>query len=557
MPEGRLIVSLIGSVQKIKDAEDEYRRCEKLGFWGAGNDFNTFNPSVSSKDFTPKDEDFIRVPFRLLSATIVAGGSWRATRFPEAVLRASMQKLVSKPIYVEHEDEIGNEHGVIESVEWQAGYRDEANSIDVPPGIVGILKIDAKANPKTARNLLSDPPAIFSDSVTLDYSWEPSHDFESNYEFEDRIGEFDEEGKMFTRDATVIHDYAEVSLVPLGADPFAKKIQDGKVHLPDTTRAVLSKMGVSEKDVDKAYNSNLGEDRRSYASTGDLRVTYSFSRETGTNAMEKLLKTKKTKSSNTTDMKDKLMLAILAVMGFENADKFLEHFGLSEEDLEDNEKVKGIVHLMKVEDYTTLKAQADESGSGDDETLKTELSNSKKTIITLKKENDTFKEDKPEADRNAKLTLSILKLIGIDAEKFAEVGEFEKVEETLENFKTNSESYGTHLEKLKKEVTKFANLASGGKAEDVILTSIEDCENEEELMAMARMYGNKSIGLFTVKLDKDGKAVIRSSVELDDEEGPSGEDGPLDREGLIDKYSIKTMNPSIIGQKQSKEKEVV
>ena len=555
MPEGRLIIQLVGSVQKINNAEAEYRRCEKLGFWGAGNDFNTFNPSVSSKDFTPKDEDFIRVPFRLLSATIVAGGTWRATRFPEAVLRTSMQKLVSKPIYVEHEDEIGNEHGVIESVEWQAGYIDEKNNIDVPPGIVGILKIDAKANPKTARNLLSDPPAIFSDSVTLDYSWEPSHDFESNYEFEDKIGEFDENGKMFTRDATIIHDYAEVSLVPLGADPFAKKIQDGKVHLPDTTRAVLSKLKISEKDVAKAYNSDLGEDRRSYASTGDLRVTYSFSRETGgSTAMEKLLKTKKTKSSNTSDMKDKLMLAILAVMGFEDADKFLEHFGLTEEDLEDNDKVKGIIHLMKVEDYTVLKAKADDDSEGGDETLKTELANSKKTIVTLKKENDTFKEDKPEAERNAKLTLSVLKLIGVDAEKFAEIGEFEKVEDTLKNLKTNSESYGTYLKSLRKEVIKFANLNSeGGKAEEVILKSIEDCDNEEELMAMARMYGNKAAGLFSVKLDKDGKAIIRSSVELGDEGGHSEEDGPLDREGLIEKHSTKFMNP---GQKESKEKEV-
>jgi hypothetical protein len=192
-------------------------------FGGASNNMNTFNPDINvNSDVVPKEEDFIRVPFRLLSSTVVATYSWRATDFgDELVLKKSMKKLIGKPVYIDHDTEsVVNNVGVIESVKWTAAKKGENGEV-IPAGIDGILKIDAKANPKVARGVLSSPPSIGSFSVTVSFDWEPSHKFSDPYLFENALGTIVDD-KMVARKATVIHDYFEGSLVWLGADPYAK-----------------------------------------------------------------------------------------------------------------------------------------------------------------------------------------------------------------------------------------------------------------------------------------------------------------------------------------------
>lgn len=237
------------------------RYLESFGlFGGASNNMNTFNPGLDvNSDVVPKEEDFIRVPFRLLSATVVAAGSWRSTDFGnEAVLKKSMRKLVGKPVYIDHDtDSVVNNVGVIEEVKWTAA------KDGVPGGIDGILKIDAKANPKVARGVLSNPPSIGSFSVTVSFDWEQSHKFENDYEFENNIGKVIN-GKMVTRKATLIHDYFEGSLVWLGADPYAK-IRDNDGNLLNIDRSSVFQN--SRRDP---------KEESLFKNTGQYCVSYSF-----------------------------------------------------------------------------------------------------------------------------------------------------------------------------------------------------------------------------------------------------------------------------------------
>lgn len=172
--------------------------------------------------FTPKEEDYIRVPFRLLSAHIVGAGTWKATDFSdEAVLKASMPMLVGKPAYINHDIyNVENAIGIIESVEWSEKKTDEMGNT-IPAGIDGVYRIDAVANLELARKVLGD--AIQGSSVTIDYEYMPSHEFEEEWKFESRIGEMID-GKMVCRKVTGILNYYESSLVGFPADPFAKKL---------------------------------------------------------------------------------------------------------------------------------------------------------------------------------------------------------------------------------------------------------------------------------------------------------------------------------------------
>lgn len=94
----------------------------------------------------------------------------------------------------------------------------------VPSGIDAMVLIDAKTNPKIARGVLMG--SVFSNSVTIDFDWIPSHEFENEEDFYMSIGKLHTDGKMVRRIVTKIHDYFESSLVWLGADPYAKAIDN-------------------------------------------------------------------------------------------------------------------------------------------------------------------------------------------------------------------------------------------------------------------------------------------------------------------------------------------
>ncbi len=218
-----------------KVEEYELNTTLDFGLFGSSGDPNKYYSDATAANIMPKEEDFIYVPFRLISATIVGGGSWKATNFSnEQVLKDSMHKLLGKPIFTGHEQEMDNWVGIVQSVKWAGASVQEG--VKIPAGIEAILAIDAKTNPKIARGVLLG--AIFSNSVTVAFGWKPSHDFGSIEAFEEKVGQTGPDSRMVTRDVMSIGDYYETSLVWLGADPYAKKIVEGRLVNVDIVNVV-------------------------------------------------------------------------------------------------------------------------------------------------------------------------------------------------------------------------------------------------------------------------------------------------------------------------------
>lgn len=202
---------------------------EKFGLFGGSLNVNSFMPNVTAEMLKPKAEDFIEPMFRLLSATIVAK-KYNPTEFSEAVLKESMHLLLGQSVNCDHDTDVGNAVGAVSAVEWQESYKE--NGIVIPAGINGVLKIDGLSNPRLARGIMMDPPSIHSNSVTVEFAWEPSHQFEDIWEFYSKLGTYNEKGEMIRRIVTKIISYKETSLVWHGADPFAQLLKSGRLNNP-------------------------------------------------------------------------------------------------------------------------------------------------------------------------------------------------------------------------------------------------------------------------------------------------------------------------------------
>ena len=218
-------------VQKFFElAKKDKNSLDSFGLFGGSNNYHTFYPDAKPEDNDPKDEEFIEPMFRMLSNCVVAK-PYNPTEFPAEVLKESMQLLVGQTVNCDHETDIANAIGTVKEVFWQDAYKTE-DGIEIPGGINAVLKIDGKSNPRIARGINMDPPSIHSNSVTVQFEWKPSHQFEDPDEFYRKLGKYDDKGEMVRRIATKIISYRETSLVSHGADPFAQKIEDGKIVNP-------------------------------------------------------------------------------------------------------------------------------------------------------------------------------------------------------------------------------------------------------------------------------------------------------------------------------------
>lgn len=203
---------------------------ENLGFFSSP-DYNTFYPGVSQEDFTPKDADFIEPVYRLLSEVIVNKESNPVDFSINGVLRASTKLLIGQTINCDHSTDIANAIGSVKHTYWQESYK--SGGLVIPAGINGVLKIDAKANPRIARGILMDPPSVHSNSVSVRFSWDKSHPKLEGYDFWEKVGTYDEKGELIRRIVTEVECYYETSLVSHGADPFAQKVDDqGNLNNP-------------------------------------------------------------------------------------------------------------------------------------------------------------------------------------------------------------------------------------------------------------------------------------------------------------------------------------
>lgn len=228
-PAGKISLEQIGNrYKKVPEALE----VEAFGLFDSNtNNFNTYYPDVTAEDLAPKDSDFITPTFRALSEVIVHK-EWNPVDFSlNSVLRKSMPLLRGQTVNADHETAIGNSLGAISEVAWEESYKAKGGVI-IPAGINSILKIDGKSNPKIARAILMDPPAIHSTSVTVKFLWEKSHPELSQDDFYSKIGSKAEDGKLIRRVATMVKAYHEISLVSHGADPYAQLVKDGGIVNP-------------------------------------------------------------------------------------------------------------------------------------------------------------------------------------------------------------------------------------------------------------------------------------------------------------------------------------
>lgn len=226
------LISLDKLAEKIiKDTELGKNSIESFGLFDSNqSNYNTYYPNVTAEDLHPQEGDYIQPVFRALSEVIVHK-DYNPVDFSENnVLRKSMGLLNGATVNVDHEMAVGNAVGVVKDVAWQDAYKD--NGVLVPAGINAKLKIDGKSNPKLSRNILMDPPAVHSTSVTVQFLWDKSHPGLTQEEFFAKLGSMDKDGKMIRRMATKVKRYHEISLVAHGADPYAQLVKDAKIVNP-------------------------------------------------------------------------------------------------------------------------------------------------------------------------------------------------------------------------------------------------------------------------------------------------------------------------------------
>ena len=258
----------------------------------------------------PKAEDFLYVPFRLLSATMVAAGSWRSTMFPAKVLRKATDMLLGKGVFTDHDDRPKNWTGYVAKTQWQAATKQNGETI--PGGINGLLAIDTteERNRDVAKGIING--AVYSNSVGIQFMFKMSHDYDDEWEFRRRVGTIHEDGTMVHLIVTDIIDIHETSLVNLGADPYAKRIgTDGLINVDNG--------GTYTEDAANTLNLSFNKENETnkfnIVCGLNKNVLFLTGKEYSNNAMEKP-KVKK--------MNEKLIKALLAKFGVKSIEDLTE-----------------------------------------------------------------------------------------------------------------------------------------------------------------------------------------------------------------------------------------
>ncbi len=218
-----------------------------FGFFGDSPNHNTFYPGLEKEDIEPKGDDFITPTYRLLSEVIVTKYGVPIDFSTPGVLKKALNLAKGITVFPDHEfSNVANSLGVVTNVYWQESYSDKG--VKVPAGINAVMKLDAKSNPRIARGILMSPPSIHSSSVTVSFKKVKSHPEMDDNTFYDKAGTYDDRGNLVRFIATDVVSFMELSLVTMGADPFAQKIEDNKIVNPERTRSTY-KFSFSGKSV--------------------------------------------------------------------------------------------------------------------------------------------------------------------------------------------------------------------------------------------------------------------------------------------------------------------
>lgn len=482
MPINRLVLDLRSTPGKFADLASAKTFASEIGlpettaqsFIADKQQLTRITESFDASQYTPKDEDFIRVPFRMLSATIVGADSYKCTDFSnEAVLKASVSKLIGKPAYKDHDCyTIDNVIGVVETAKWTPATSDGNGNL-IAAGIDGVFKINAAKNTDIALSLLSDPPEIQSCSVTVDFEWEPSHKIVDpiSQEVDERwfrwnVGEIGPDGKMIRRICTNILDYYECSLVFLGADPYAKILGvDGKPINIDRTGIVASMKSDKENGFAQFKEFISGEEKKMYA-------LLDFSATPPTN------------TSNNIEMSYVKLLAQLS--------------GIPEKDLTED-KAKAHFESIIAEAGKVAKLEADKG------ILETTVQNLKGEKTQLESEKATLATDK------------------------------ENLTQELSALKPDAEFGKNVLAAKRTECARLYKISAKGKEDANIIKLINE-SNRETLESLLKQYGGKLTEEFGGSCKSCGSTDISFRSSTEEIELPVKAPKSLSKDAIRDKY---------------------
>ena len=474
-----------GAIYHAPKTKEEASLIRRNYGW-SGEDYRqaVINPNL--EDAIPKEEDFLPFPFRHISATIVGAGSWKATDFSKpGVLKKAVPMVANKPVYVNHEWETGNVVGVNGQGKWQAEFKASDGQI-IPAGIDAAIFIDAKLHTDICRKLQAYPvPHIQSVSISVLFEWEPSHVFENSsgqedeWMFENRIGT-SVDGEMVTRVVTKILDVYETSLVWLGADPFAKILNEKGEPLNVEKAGVV---GLTKFDKDPLAD---------YYKSNNRYFVYEscFAKEENVNLYkQKELNFVKSEKENTMDLKI-ILAGMLNVKPEEVTEELLKNHS-----------------LVKTVDLSAMKTKADS------------LSGVQADLVTEKGNVDKYKGLVP-LDKLTELNTSI-----------QEFGKDSTIETLIPLAKYGQET----LNSSRKLCEKHYKISVGEKNEDQAVLDLINKASEKEIAGLLKQYGATNIDAFAGSCVDCGSENIsfRSTKPEDSGEGES--DATFDMPGAFRK----------------------
>lgn len=404
----------------------------------------------------PEEDDFIEFPFRQLSATIVGGGSWKATDFSEGnVLKKSMSMLENVPAYTNHNLFVGNEIGYIGKPTWTKEYTN-ADGVKIPAGIDAPFIIDKVLHPKLVRQLNSKRSPVKSSSVTVVFEWEASHDFDREWDFWDNLGQLGEDGQMVRRIVTKITSYYESSLVWLGADPFAGKLsEDGEVVEVDRASVVSNSIDSVE------YSSIYKKDKKYFV--------YSCTEK----EKDILLKMNKDSSGDSTIKNNKE-----TAMNKKLLEKIAKFNNVDIENV--TEEMIAKFDVVSIDELSSL-------------------NDSKEKVATLTKEKEDLEAEKNQLELEKKNSED--EVVALKA----------TISENEELVKAGQASLSSMKDHVKGLYVKFA----GDNVDDEIVKEIEE-NNYSQLEAKLKLYGDKSVekfGATCAKCNTGENISYRSSLD--------------------------------------------
>lgn len=493
--------------------ENAFTGRKALNSFGWGGNDPKFYEGLSANDIMPKPEDFIEQPFRLLSATTVGAGSWKATDFSDTrVLKASMEKLNGKAVYKDHETDTDNWVGIVNGVKWSAS--SNAGDVKVPAGIDGVLALDMKTNPKVVRGILIGN--LYSNSVTVVFDWKMSHDFENEWDFYSKVGTMGTDGKMIRRVVTAIHDYHETSLVWLGADPFSKAYNDdGSLKNIDVSSIYeFSKAGVTK---DKLFTEESPEVQEATKTSTTFKVGCAFDKSfisLSRKGLEKPKVSTQENNENKNDMEQfkQLVAVFMAVHG--------TALNLSKDD--EITVAQFEAHLKNLSVVT----EEEKEKNATNLSLATQL----KTSAL-----EAFKKSNPDATE-------------IDVEQFMKDYTFVNKAELTATEALAEEAKG-HVVKRREELTRLYKISVGEGNEKTAMTALFAKAGGEELEELIMQYGGKATEKFGGSCKSCGSKEISFQSSKDDggqeqEEEVTYHEAPVTMDSLRNEFGKPSMDLS-------------